>query len=191
MAGKLAIGDLYAPGASVGLWDENRFVISSSTEPDGGGAFAGIWVNVDPLSYIMTMDQEHIGTVGVGHIWYEVQENIVIDADFANNTEPFFSMYNVGDLSGEIQMWPQPFMLGFRLGAEEPGLNDVFGWAEFTYDGTTLSLVDSAAENDGVGIIAGQYQQVPEPATIFLFGLGGLGAWILRRNQVRFDSEGG
>jgi hypothetical protein len=33
------------------------------------------------------------------------------------------------------------------------------------------------------GVAAGDWQAVPEPATALLFGLGGFGAWLIRRNK--------
>ena len=74
-------------------------------------------------------------------------------------------------------------MLNHAEAPSDPGLNYVFGWASFTYDGATLSLVDSAGEDAGVGIIAGQHQVVPEPSTVLLFGIGVLGVWMLRRSK--------
>ncbi len=33
------------------------------------------------------------------------------------------------------------------------------------------------------------FQAIPEPATALLFGIGGMGAWILRRKKVRSEDE--
>jgi len=57
-----------------------------------------------------------------------------------------------------------------------------YGWARITTVGETMILNDWAYESiAGEGIIVGA---VPEPATVLLFGLGGLGAWLLRRNKI-------
>jgi hypothetical protein len=185
----VAYCDLYVPGAGLGAWGENAYAIGSSTLPNGEGDGASIWVVADPLTYLLSIDESWGGTLGIGHEWFLVSDGTVINADFVLNTTPFYSIFDPLNFSGEILMSTQPFMLAFWLDADgpigdrQPGIGDVFGWAELAYDGTTLTLVDSAAENDGVGIIAGQYQQVPEPATLLLFGLGGAGAWFLRRNK--------
>lgn len=39
------------------------------------------------------------------------------------------------------------------------------------------------------GATAGDWQVVPEPATVLLFGLGGMGAWLLRRNRKPMDED--
>jgi hypothetical protein len=159
--------------------------IESWTTPgrwSGDGAAFGVTVDTSNPLLPVLHPAEGTGTIGIGHVWYEATEGQTIDSDFALSTAPFFSIYGVED--GEIQMMPDvSFYLAFRLGGSEPGPGDVYGWAELVWDGSELQILDSAAENDGVGIIAGQYQQVPEPATLLLFGLGGLGAWLLRRNR--------
>jgi len=39
-------------------------------------------------------------------------------------------------------------------------------------------------------VVAGDWQQVvPEPATALLFGIGGMGAWMIRRNKLKSKEE--
>ncbi len=35
----------------------------------------------------------------------------------------------------------------------------------------------------------GDWQAVPEPATALLFGIGGMGAWMIRRNKIKSKEE--
>lgn len=46
-----------------------------------------------------------------------------------------------------------------------------------------IELAGSAMQSINVG--AGTAQVVPEPATFLLFGIGGMGAWLLRRNKIK------
>lgn len=173
--------DLYVPGAVLSPFSD--YILGSSTEPDGGGDGAGVFLNivpVDAVQSILTVNTMYYGTVGINHIWYEVDKDTIFNATYVAATTPFFDMSDYSSV-GQINMiHNQSFFIGFYL---EGGDNGVYGWAELIYDGSSLHLLDSAAENDGVGIIAGQYQQVPEPATILLFSLGGFGTWLLRRNK--------
>ena len=82
----------------------------------------------------------------------------------------------------------QPFYLAFDfpLGLfNPPGNNlyaDMYGWAKLNYDGTSLQLLDSAAETTGVGIFAGTQDAVPEPGTLGLL-LASIGAIVARRRM--------
>jgi hypothetical protein len=62
-----------------------------------------------------------------------------------------------------------------------PDSHDNYGWVSLTRTVSGLVITDSATAIGG-GIIVGTYTQIPEPATVLLFGLGGIGAWLLRRN---------
>jgi hypothetical protein len=196
-----AYGGLIVDSAAVFKESSNPevYILSvSNGENDADPTFAGgaSWMNVNYMPYISGSPG------GVGYFsatsalaawrtaFYFVQLNDTINAALVTSADAFcdngvdssewldFSAFSASpnDLIN--------FYMGYWI---DDGLNGVYGWAELVYDGTTLTLVDSAAENDGVGIIAGQYQQVPEPATLLLFGLGGLGAWLLRRNKRHSD----
>jgi hypothetical protein len=50
---------------------------------------------------------------------------------------------------------------------------------------TWFMICDQSPFNSGSSLVATEYYvSIPEPATVLLLGLGGLGAWLLRRNRV-------
>ena len=51
------------------------------------------------------------------------------------------------------------------------------------------SSFDPPKNYDTGGVLAGDWQAVPEPATALLFGIGGLGAFIVRRNKQKAQEE--
>jgi hypothetical protein len=57
------------------------------------------------------------------------------------------------------------------------------------YDNLVGSTVYSTLGQFGGNIGASTYTVVPEPATIGLFGLGALSAWIVRRNKMKATVE--
>ena len=77
--------------------------------------------------------------------------------------------------------------------------------AGLPYDGESGWYIDSSAEilpdlDDGTAPDPGDlnitfdftgqtWQAVPEPATALLFGIGGLGAWMIRRNKRKAQEE--
>jgi hypothetical protein len=141
----------------------------------GAGVFMDILTDgpVDLLASWMV-------TAAVGHFWYETDEGAPIDANAVSMAVPFAENFSptYGTIELEID---RIFYLGFWLDADAGGApSDIYGWASLVYDGTTLSLVDSAAETTGVGIYAGTHTPVPEPATGAL-ALAGLVPLVLRR----------
>lgn len=181
--------DLYTPGAWMSPYGSGTNpALTSWTLPNEQGAGAYLYMLVDVSNPAMPVLTPDYGTVGIGHSWYETTVDTAIDYNYAISTTPF---YAESSSDGEIQMTLNlPFYMAFKLGDRESSNSwDTYGWAELMWDGSELQILDSAAENSGVGIIAGKYEAVPEPATILLFGLGGLGAWLLRRNKARCALE--
>lgn len=64
-----------------------------------------------------------------------------------------------------------------------PDAGDFFGWAELTWNGSTLAVTDSATATAD-GILAGTYNQIPEPGTLALLATA-LGALIATRRRSR------
>jgi hypothetical protein len=65
-------------------------------------------------------------------------------------------------------------------------------WAVIDSAVATVTFSPTTFNYNPGGVVAGDWQAVPEPATALLFGLGGFGAWLLRRNkklQAREDSN--
>lgn len=50
-----------------------------------------------------------------------------------------------------------------------------------------IELAGSAMQSINVG--AGTAQVVPEPATALLFGIGAMGAWMVRRNKIKSKEQ--
>ena len=142
--------------------------ISAWTQPNLSGDGASILIAIDSNLVLRPTNY----SVGIGHVWYSVTPGTAIDSAFAASAPAFANAFT-GDLSGRIQLsLGQTFLLGFWLdanGNSNPGSGDRFGWARFTYNSSGLSLVDSAIESTGTGIIAGTTTVVPEPSTVWLF----------------------
>ena len=66
-------------------------------------------------------------------------------------------------------------------------------WAVIDSAVATVSYTPNPFNYNPGGVVAGDWQAVPEPATALLFGIGGIGAWLVRRNkkmQSQEDIEG-
>ncbi|MEP7014571.1 MAG: hypothetical protein ABI925_03945 [Verrucomicrobiota bacterium] len=158
---------VYTTGVS-SAFDNGQGIIQAWTQPNLSGNGAGILCSIDSNLNL----RPNNFTVGIGHVWYSVSSGTVIDPQFAMTAQPFANSFT-GYLGGQIQMTlGGTFLLGFWLdanGNQGAGSGDRFGWASFRYDATGPTLLSSAIESTGAGIIAGTTAAVPEPSTICLF----------------------
>ena len=127
-------------------------------------------------------------SLACGNFWFETAVGAPIDSQAASLATPF--VHNFGESYGEwtpVNLYRNRiFYLGFWLDADAnripSGTTDVYGWASLLWDGTELTLEGSAAETTGVGLYAGTYNAIPEPATAGLL-LAGIAAALLRRRR--------
>ena len=85
------------------------------------------------------------------------------------------------------------FYLGFNSGQDFPIYVDgklnrsIFGWAEFSYDATGITLISSAVTYDQAGIFNGTTNTLPVPesssSAMLLAGLGMLGFMVRLRKS--------
>ncbi len=62
-------------------------------------------------------------------------------------------------------------------------------WAVIDSAVATVSFSPFTFNYNPGGVVAGDWQAVPEPATALLFGIGGIGAWLIRRNKKQTDKK--
>ncbi len=164
------------------------YVVSSDVAGDAGGAAVWMYVEGDSTSHLLVAEY---ATAAVGLIFYETDLGEPVDADAVLASDPFAE--NLTGTMGSLDMAvDEIFYLGFCL-SNTPGDEDsIYGWVALIYDGTTLTLVDSAAETSGVGIYAGTYTPIPEPTTACL-ALTGLAVLAVgrrwRRRQLNMGSS--
>jgi len=174
------------PAVTLGLsgLESATHVIGSDVSLGG----AGVWLEVVcGLGLEATLHARNV-TVGIGHKWFTTQYGIVLDASALVKADYLANAYTME--FGSIEMpYNQVFYLGFQLDAPpNPAFPDVpvfiYGWAALLWDGTELTLVDSAAEMSGVGLYAGTYNAIPEPSAAGLL-LVGVAALVVRRRHTR------
>ena len=123
-------------------------------------------------------------TAATGIVLYRDSFGDAVDANSAAAVSPLAD--NITPQTGTTQITGnQVFYLCFWMGngggGTAPGApGSVYGWVSLIWNGTALTVKDSAAETTGVGIYAGTYNAIPEPATAGLL-LAGLSALALRR----------
>ena len=185
---QVAYGELIIPGASLFDWGGNDYSIFGGSSTGLLGSTLDVKVDSTGLPILLNSESS---TLTPGNIWYEVAYGTAIDANYVlDSTTAFHNGYH--DAFEHLTIEPITitssalFYVGFWISdGYSPKEGDVFGWAKLSYNGTVLQLLDSAAENDGVGIYAGQYQQVPEPSSVLLLTMGAGGILFYRRSKQR------
>ena len=180
------------PAVGMGRIDESHYGIGTGVSP-AGGATIGIELLIGAGSDVSM--QTYDMTLGIRQLWFAseygaaVDSSALADADFLANLE----MEDFGPIGVPLN---QVFYLGFQLDGPpapdypHPPLYYVYGWASLLWDGTELTLVDSAAETTGVGIYAGTYDAIPEPSAAGLL-LVGIAAALLRRRRPHSSLRSG
>jgi len=127
------------------------------------------------------------GTAGISHQWFEVTYGELIDVSTAASSDALARITTAHPIEyGSLRVYEgYPCYLGVQLGGYPGSLGLVeFGWAEFSYDGTDLTMISSASERTGLGIYAGTGTAVPEPTTAGLLIIGAAGIiWKRRRTS--------
>ena len=142
-----------------------------------GPGVSSVWVAIDANLVLSPYTQ----ILDPGTIWYSVTNGTVLNPAFRSTATPFASNFN--NTVGQIQLAVgQDFYLGFWI----QDVTDRYGWAHLKLtSSTTLSLLGSAAEDSGSGIIVGTTTVVPEPSSFCLTALAlvsALSCW--RRRSV-------
>ena len=146
------------------------------------GTTAGIYVNIfDDGNNPALLSESFV--LDPGTIWFATSAGTPINATTTAGAQAFLDSYK-GTFGTINLQYGQPFYLGFyvdKMLSNKPFTGAaIYGWAELSYDGTTLSLLDNAAETTGVGIYAGTYTPIPEPCSAGL-ALAGLATLAIRR----------
>ena len=133
-------------------------------------------------------------------------------AIFSTEDSYTWMVANVNSFSSPaIQDWDQAWIGGFNNGGTYEWIAAGGGGAiTTTHWDTTWNQPQPKAANYGVAWMFGsygnvltteptastnfsnavvQYGVIPEPATVLLFGIGGIGTWMLRRNKVQSKEE--
>jgi hypothetical protein len=190
--GLICLAELTAQGATI-LWPaaglggpytslDYDYQIGTETVFGDG---AGVAMDLTPNNAVSATLQAVNGTAGAWHIWFAVPFGAPVDAATMASSVPFLdsSTWEANSLSIWVN---QVFYLGFWVEGVLD-YSDTYGWASLVWNGTSLTLLDSAMETTGVGLYAGTYTPVPEPATAGLAWIG-LAACVLRRTR-RFPSS--
>jgi hypothetical protein len=180
------------PAATFGRDADIYGIGSTLVEETSGCAGVAMEVLTPFISPTLTVYMEMV-TLAVGHFWFETAFNAPVNAATVGSATPFAENFGLGGWQPIDLNINHVFYLGFWLDADGNGTpsasTDIYGWAALLWDGTELTLVDSAAETTGAGIYAGTYDAIPEPTSAGLL-LVGIAAALLRRKARRRGASG-
>ena len=164
------------PAVGLAGWVSGYYMIGSDVSPIGYAGLDMLLTATAPDTATLSAQTYTAGNVA---IWFQTSLNSAVDAN-AVSSASYFCNPLTGTLGSIDVSIDQVFYIGFLLW----GPDNIYGWASLIWDGTTLTLLDSAAETTGVGIFAGTYDPVPEPSAGCLLAAG-LTALALRRRRRR------
>lgn len=157
--------------------DQPSFEIQAWTQPNGSGD--GGFVETTLNSNLVL--SPYSVTVGIGETWYSVTNGTV----FAPSTRSTLTIF-----ASNLETPPYPEQLQLSVGQDfylavwlqEP--QDRYGWAHLKLtSSSTLTLLGSAIEDTGSGIIVGTTTVVPEPSSFCLTALASI--LLLLRSRSR------
>jgi hypothetical protein len=180
-----------------------------------GIASADIAVNlVNNGGFLTTDGSSYVDTAFVQLVWNATSPSTTVDASLSNAGDYVLSSLTTtlgyagtwSDQALGVQTWANSVVddanilagyLTVRIyDTAAMVAGDTYLQFDLDVDGTLTeynNLVASTVYNTS-GLISGDfgsstYTVVPEPATIGLFGLGALSAWIVRRNKIKATEE--
>jgi hypothetical protein len=175
--------------------------IVAFTGPDFSGQGAGFGLDLSPsypnLSGFDMYARDF--TLGIKFNCFIVKSGASFGPSYVRSHTPFANNYSpeMGPTSLQLD---RVYYMGIWMDdnpegptpaeQQQPGPGDAFGWAAFSYDGTTFTVLENAIENSGAGIRIGSMDVlpsvVPEPsaAALFLLGMGWMLNGRLRRASL-------
>lgn len=166
----------------IGTYIHEQLLLSKSI-PAGEGLFA-----IDIIDQGSgTFELQHFG-IAEEYALFSVDPGIEFSPLFAsqhialvsnNGTDPGSAILNFTLFQSKyFAYWDD------RSFGEGPTRDDNYGWAEITWKGDGLVILESVTAIGG-GIIVGTTTQIPEPSTIPLLGGGSLAIYLLRSKRNR------
>ena len=167
-------------------WDTAWVINKSSTD-------ISLWASGlegDAIVACLLQHQEHgaelIATGGtIGNAYQFVKMNYgdaITYTTIMEASDVFASIMGPSSILGDIYFpLAESVYIGFLLYDLEYRYE--YGWVELMYDGSGVKTIASASEKTGIGIYCGTGIAIPEPGTMGLILLGGIGLFMKRRKR--------